>query len=161
GWEWRHLRNRLDDSAAVVPLPAEGGSFLIAAPDRLRVGVLTGAGLRITDLEGGEHRTVPLGPEHRRAVSVTQTRRGLPVTAWVDNTAFDLLDDAGQVLCRVAVPENKDGEPAHVFASPDGTRLACVLAADKARWVRVFDAASGKQTAICKGHADGIYFHTF
>ena len=24
GWEWRHLHSRLDDSSAVVPLPAEG-----------------------------------------------------------------------------------------------------------------------------------------
>ncbi len=50
GWEWRHLRSRLDDSSAVVPLPAGGNAFLIATPDQLRIGVLTSAGLRITDL---------------------------------------------------------------------------------------------------------------
>ena len=35
GWEWRHLRSRLDDSSAVVPLPAGEGASLIAGPDRL------------------------------------------------------------------------------------------------------------------------------
>ncbi len=82
-------------------LPVRIG-FLIAAPDRLRVGVLTAAGLRITDLEpwgDSPHSTpqppslVPLGHERRREVTVTQTSRGLRVAAWVDNTAFDLLDD--------------------------------------------------------------------
>ena len=67
GWEWRHLHSRLDDSSAVIPLPAGGVGFLLAAPDRLRVGVLTGAGLRLTDLEGGELRTLPIGPERGRA----------------------------------------------------------------------------------------------
>ena len=66
GWEWRHLHSRLDDSSAVIPLPAEGVGFLLGAPDRLRVGALTGAGLRVTDLEGGEHRTLPIGPERGR-----------------------------------------------------------------------------------------------
>ena len=110
------------------PVARRGDGFLIAAPDQLRIGVLTGAGLRLTDLEGGEHRTLPIGPERRRDVSVTQTRRGLRVAAWVGNTAFDLLDDAGQVLCRVAMPEN-DGaryrrrEPGrHTAVRPDGRR---------------------------------------
>jgi WD40 repeat protein/serine/threonine protein kinase len=159
GWEWQHLSSRLDDSSAVVPLPAEGGGFLLTAPDRLRIGVLTGTGLRITDLDGREQGIVPISSDHRRHVSVTQTSRGLRVAAWVGNTVFDLIDDAGQVLCRVAVPDNR--EPAHVFVSPDGTRLALVLAADKLQWVRVFDATSGKQTAICKGHAGNINTHTF
>jgi len=30
GWEWRHLRNRLDDCSAVVPLPAGGDRFRMA-----------------------------------------------------------------------------------------------------------------------------------
>ena len=49
-WEWRHLHSRLDDSSSIVPLPAGAGGFLIAAPDRLRVGDLTATGFRITDL---------------------------------------------------------------------------------------------------------------
>ena len=42
-WEWRHLHSRLDDSSAVLPLPAGGEGFLLAASDRLRVGAWTGS----------------------------------------------------------------------------------------------------------------------
>ena len=111
-WEWRHLRSRLDDSSSVIPLPAGGAGLLTGAPDRLRAGAMTGAGLRLTDLEGGEHRTVCRSASStRRFVTVTQTRRGLRVAAWVGDTAFDLLDEAGQVLCRVAVPGRRGRGP--------------------------------------------------
>src|SRR5262249_14966018 len=54
-WEWRHLRSRLDDSSSVEPLPAGStDAFLVGAPDRLQAGARTAAGLRLTDLEGGE-----------------------------------------------------------------------------------------------------------
>ena len=66
---------------------------------------MTGAGLRLTDLEGGAPRTVPLGPERVRSFTATMTRCGLRIAAWVGNTAFDLLDEAGRVLCRVELPE--------------------------------------------------------
>jgi predicted Ser/Thr protein kinase len=154
GWEWYHLHSRLDDSAEVIPLPAGGEGFLLAAPDRLRVAVWTGGGLRLTDLEGGAARTLPLGPEHRLPAWVTPTRRGLRVAAWVENTAFDLLDEAGRILCRVDIPEAT--APGPVVVSPDGTRLACPR--DVGEWTRlaVFDAASGKQMALCAGHRGGI-----
>ena len=69
GWEWRHLHSRLDDSSAVIPLPAGGVGFLIGAPDRLRVGAVTSAGLRLTDLEGGEHKILPIGARTRALLS--------------------------------------------------------------------------------------------
>jgi WD40 repeat protein len=159
GWEWQHLRSRLDDSTSVVPLPA-GGGFLIAAPDRLKIGVLTSAGLRLTDLDGGEPRTLAIGSQSKRPISVAQTSRGLRVVVWVTNLAFDLLDDAGQVLCRVVTPEIKGDGPVPVVVSPDGTRLACWTDGGH-RQVAVFDAMSGKQTAICKGHSDAIWSFTF
>ena len=143
GWEWRHLHSRLDDSSSVVRLP-EGEGFLIAGPDQLRVGVLTSAGLRLTDLKGGGNTTLALSPERRRPVSVTSTSRGLRIAAWVGNTAFDLLDDAGQVLCRVATPEND--QPITVVVSPDGTRL-CVQTDANSKRIAVFDTTSGKETA--------------
>jgi WD40 repeat protein len=155
GWEWRHLRSRLDDSSLEVPLPAGEGGFLLAAPDRLRIGVLTSAGLRIAHLEGGDAETLPIGPDRRRSVFVTQTRVGLRVAAWVENSAFDLLDDSGNVLCRVATGNS---EPAPVVVSPDGTRL-CVY--DGGIGIVVFDATSGKQTARCGGHRNSIWNYTF
>jgi WD40 repeat protein/predicted Ser/Thr protein kinase len=159
GWEWRHLHSRLDDSSSVLSLPDGGVGFLLTGPDRLRVGALTNAGLRLTDLEGGEPRILPVSTERGKPMTATQTRRGLRVAAWVGDTTFDLLDEAGQVLCRVEVPEATVAGAAVV--SPDGTRLACAW--PEGEWARlaVFDATSGKRTAVCDGHRHGIVVYTF
>jgi hypothetical protein len=156
-WEWRHLHSRLDDSSAVIPLPAEGGGFLLADPDRLWVGAMTPAGLRLTDLEGGEDRTLPVGAGRGPAAFPTQTRHGLRVVAWVGNKAFDLLDEAGQVLCRVELPTAGGG----LVVSPDGTRLA--YQRHDGAWERlvVFDATTGQQTAVCDGHRDNVWAFAF
>ncbi len=158
-WEWRHLRSRLDDSFAVFPMPAEEVGFLVGAPDRLRAWAMTSTGLLGTDLEGGEHKILPIGPERRHSVTVTQTRRGLRVVAWVSKTAFDLLDEAGQVVCRAEMPQLT--EPGSVVVSPDGTRLACSWQDGEWARIAVIDASSGKQTAVCDGHRDGIWAHAF
>ncbi len=162
GWEWRHLRSRLDDSSAVVPLPAGETGFLIPGPYQLLVGLWTNAGLRITDLAQwvgspgltlDPPRLVPIGPERRRSVmSVTQTSRGLRLAVCVENTAIELLDEAGRVLCCVGPTT---AEVYGAIVSPDGTRLA-ISVADAQKPIAVFDAKSGKQTAICKGHAAGF-----
>jgi WD40 repeat protein len=120
---------------------------------------VTPAGLRVTDLEGGEPRRVPLGPEHRSGVWVAQTRRGLRIAAWVGDTAFDLLDEAGQVLCRVEGPEFEGR--GRVFVSPDGARLATHWRDGESYRMGVFDGTSGKRTAVCEGHCDGFWTLTF
>jgi WD40 repeat protein/serine/threonine protein kinase len=159
GWEWRHLSNRLDDSSSVVPLPHKGGGFLIPAPDRLRIGVLASDGLRITDLDGGKHPTVPLGPNQRLLVNVSQTRRGLRIVVWINATTIDVLDDAGQVVCRVTRPDNRDNELGPVAVSPDGNRLAWRIGNHR-QDLAVVDANSGKPITICKGQAD-LYHYAF
>src|SRR5262249_8295323 len=129
----------------------------IAAPDPFRIGVLGDAGLRLADLEGREDRVIPISSELKRHINVTQTRRGLRVVAWVGDTAFDLLDDTGQVLCRVDVPGSKGHEPIDVIVSPDASRLACAThIGGEISQVAVFDATSGKQTAVCIGHDNAI-----
>jgi WD40 repeat protein len=159
GWEWRHLHSRLDDSSEVIPLPAEKTGFLLGAPDRLRAAAWTPTGLRLTDLEGGEPRTLPIGPQRGRLGAVTQTRRGIRIVAWVEDTKVDLLDEAGRVLCRVETPQAR--EPGYAVVSPDGTRLACAWFDGKRMRLAVFDANTGQRTAVCDGHRDGLWALTF
>jgi WD40 repeat protein/predicted Ser/Thr protein kinase len=164
-WEWRHLQSRLDDSSAVLPLPTGSTAFpltpafLIGAPDRLQAADLTPAGLWLTDLEGGEPRTLPLGPERPRSLSAIQTRRGLRVAVWVGDTTFELLDEAGRVLCRVEIPEARG--PGPVIVSADGTRLAHGFNDGEQSRLAVFDATTGKRTAVCDGHREMIWAFAF
>jgi WD40 repeat protein len=157
-WEWRHLQSRLDDSSEVITLPGEGVGWLLAAPDRLRVAALTPSGLRLTDLNGGADRTLPLGAG-RGPFKAMQTRHGLRGAAWVGNKVFDLLDEAGQALCRVELPGAGDG--GDVVVSPDGTRLACGWR--DGEWIRlvVYSATTGNQTAVCDGHRDSMFAFAF
>jgi WD40 repeat protein len=159
-WEWRHLHSRLDDSSAVMALSGEEVGLLPGHPDGLRAWAWTDAGLRISDPVDSDSKTLPIRLQGRQRVTATQTRRGLRVVVWDGDTAFALFDEAGQVLCRVERPEAK-GEPGWVVVSPDGTRLAWVRA--DGEWLRllIFDATTGKQTAVCEGHRLGIWGCTF
>jgi WD40 repeat protein/predicted Ser/Thr protein kinase len=158
-WEWRHLRSRLDDSSSVIPLPAGQSSVLLAAPDQLWIGTWTGSDLRLRDLEGDERKTLPLDAERRHLASVAETRRGIRIVAWVGDTNVDVLDEAGQVLCRAETPQAQ--EPGYAVVSPDGTRLACGWWDGERVRLAVFDAKTGKRTAVCDGHREGIWALTF
>ena len=68
---------------------------------------------------------------------------------WVDNRTFYLLDENGRSLTRVDEPLGNS--PRWVIVSPDGSRLATQNISNGWCGVIVFDAASGKQMASCKG----------
>ena len=153
-WEWRHVQSRLDDSSSVIALPSNRVGFLLPDSHRLRAGSLTNDGLRLVDLESGNDTTVRIDRKHGGEVSAAMTGRGLRIAVWIENTAFNLLDEAGQVFCRVDVP--KASARRSVAMSADGARLACAVP-DGDWWrLSVFDATSGKQTASCSGHRGDI-----
>jgi WD40 repeat protein len=161
-WEWRHLHSRLDDSSAVLAVPDEAAitSFRTAGP--LRLAEFAPSGVRVTDLESGAGKTVPLAPEHienGRVLAVAQTRRGLRLVVRTGKLAFDLLDETGRRLCRAELPPGNELDSAAV--SPDATRLACRWRDGKWMRLAVFDAASGSKTALCDGHEDEIWAYTF
>ena len=82
GWEWRHLRSRLDDSAAVTSLPAAGSSSLVATPGRFRVAASTSSGVRLTDLESGASELLPIrAVAGMQPITANQTSRGLRIAA--------------------------------------------------------------------------------
>jgi eukaryotic-like serine/threonine-protein kinase len=149
-WEWQHLRSRLDDSSSVIPLPSNTVGFLLPDSHRLRAGCLTADGLRLVDLESGKDTTVRIDRKHGGEVCAAMTGRGLRIAVWIENTAFNLLDESGQVLCRVDVP--KVFARRSVVMSPDGARIACSVRDGDWLRIAVFDATSGKQTATCSGH---------
>ncbi len=154
GWEWRHLRGRLDDSTSAIPLPGRD-AFLVGAPDRLRVGAFATDGLRLLDPAGAAAETRPMAPDAGpyRHFSATPTRRGLRIAAWSGHARLDLLDDTGRVFRRLHVPGG-DGAWSALF-SPDATRLV-VQATNPAfggrRQLLVYDADSGQLLASCHGH---------
>jgi eukaryotic-like serine/threonine-protein kinase len=154
-WEWRHLRSRLDDSASVIRLPTGESGLLAPGQDRLRVGILTGDGLRLTDLEGVESSKVPFSAQGLQFAGVVQTRVGLRVAAWVDNETVHLVDEAGRRVCRVDLPQG--GEPRQVLVSSDGSRLAAASHIGDWSGISLFDATSGKLTASCKGHLGDLW----
>jgi WD40 repeat protein/predicted Ser/Thr protein kinase len=147
GWEWRHLRARLDDSAATFPLAKGEAGVLLAAPGRLRAAAFTAGGGRLTDLETGKTGTLPTLPKPWVIGTVAQTRRGLRVGAWHDDLTFALFDQSGRELCRGAVPQFKSFRT--LILSADGERLACYWYDGERVHLGVFDAASGRQSAVC------------
>jgi len=118
---------------------------------------VTGDGLRLTDLDGGEQVIVPIRTKTPRAVTAVETRLGLRVAVSLDG-AFELFDEAGQRVCRVEVPG--DTQP-RVAVSPDGRRLA--RARYEGTWTRLelYEAASGKPTAVCEGQRGGLWTFAF
>ncbi|HEX5273067.1 MAG TPA: serine/threonine-protein kinase, partial [Gemmataceae bacterium] len=158
-WEWRHLHSRLDDCSMVMSVTEQEAGLLAGAPDGLRAWVMTGDGLRLTDLEGGETRAVPIGPERGHKLAAVQTPRGLRLAAWVGATSVELLDEAGRALCRVELPQTR--EPGFLVVSPDGTRLACQELVGKWWRVAVFDVASGRRTAVCAADQGHVWTFAF
>jgi hypothetical protein len=93
-WEWRHLRARLDDSSAMIPLANGENGVLSSGPDRRRLGISSGDGLRLTDLDGGGQVTVPIRPVAPHAVTAAETRLRLRVAVWFGG-AIDVFEEAG------------------------------------------------------------------
>jgi WD40 repeat protein/predicted Ser/Thr protein kinase len=164
-WEWRHLRNRLDDSTSVLPaLPGEH-KFLIRHPKGIRIAALTRAGLRVTDLDGNQLLTRSIWPDYPLLFRPPMpTPHGLrlvggdgesiadnPVRARASQSTTNvlfLLDEEGHVLSRLKGPQ---GTQAHLTAvSPDGARVAVIRMGDKDWVFTLYDPGSGKETATSK-----------
>jgi eukaryotic-like serine/threonine-protein kinase len=158
-WEWRHLKSRLDDSTSVIPLPTGGIGLLVPSQDRLRVGIISDNGLRLTDLDGGAGPILPLRPRDPQGVTASETRLGLRVAVASEPGVFDVLDDAGRRVGRAGRPSA--GGSFRAAMSPDGTRLASPW--KQGDWTRlaVLDTTSGRLTAVCEGDPENIWSFRF
>jgi WD40 repeat protein/serine/threonine protein kinase len=157
GWEWRHLSSRLDDSSAVIPLRSGVSGILIPGPNRLRLGILSDTGLRITDPDERENLTVPLGTQSPKAVAAAETRLGLRIAVHVDDS-FTLLDELGRRVCRLDIP---GGTQPRITFSPDGSRVAWPKNEPGGARLRLGSTSSGKQTLVCEGHRENIWSFAF
>jgi WD40 repeat protein/predicted Ser/Thr protein kinase len=157
GWEWRQLQSRLDDSTLVIPLAAGRSATLISGPERLLVGIASGDGMRLIDLYGGEHATVPIPVRNPYVEAACETLRGLRVVVYAE-FAVDVFDGAGRRIFRAANPGVSSPSAA---VSRDGTRLAWPREVD-GRWqLTLCDAATGKRKAVCDGHIGYIWSFAF
>jgi hypothetical protein len=140
-WEWRHLYSRLDDSSDIVRLRPADPAFLVSGPDGLRVGTITGTGLRFRDESG---REFPERPFPHLANWVFGT--GGSATEWLfaDWENFRLVrlrDETGRVVCMI---KPREGQANVVALSPDRTQVAVSL--DPYR-IGIFDTSSGEERA--------------
>jgi WD40 repeat protein len=144
GWEWRHLRSRLDDSAAVLRLHPGSPALLLPAPKGLRVGIFSDTGLRFTDEGGNESPEHPFPPLVQR-LSIVPAGDGWLLAARANEGVprLTLRDETGRVLHEI---ETLGGRILHLALSEDRTHLAVVLANEKNDLsLVIYDPSSGKE----------------
>jgi eukaryotic-like serine/threonine-protein kinase len=159
GWEWRHVRTRLDQSLAVVTgLPnIETAAF---CPPGKRIAVPDGRHYRIVDAESG--KLFALRPTERpcRRVLAFTTQQGLRML--VDDRSTDapflsLTDGKGATCGRLRLPLDRDHPdemdiPLRAAMSRDGSRIACQAGAlGSAPSIDVFETSSGRRIASFRG----------
>ncbi len=160
GWEWDHLRARLDDSYATFTGYRPGRTTLFRGPDGLRVASFADGGLRLTDEKGRECLALPPKPGCP-VIAVGGTPRGWWTAHQEDDGRLRLRDEAGHVFLDVEGVSLATGFLLAV--SPDRSLLA-VLRWGQAGDPNAFDvyaAASGDRIAVCAGHTDHVQMLTF
>ena len=157
GWEWRHLRSRLDDSASVLELPAGGSGLLVPGRERLRVGVHSGDTLRLAEPGGAEAASIPISSASGKAVASAETTQGTRFL-FSFGDGFDLVDQSGRSRSRFKVP---GGVQPRVALSPDGSTLAWPKNGEGWSRLRLADAATGEIRATCEGHRENIWAFAF
>jgi eukaryotic-like serine/threonine-protein kinase len=162
GWEWRHLRIRLDDSTAVVPAKPGEALFLVRDAKGIRIAALAPTSLRVVDLENHEllTRSLPPGtnptgclpwaePHGLRLVGGDgQSAARNPALAQSPDTTTNivfLLDDGGHVRSRLQGPGGT--EVSMTAISPDGARVAQTWIGPNGAVLTLHEPDSGKQTA--------------
>jgi WD40 repeat protein/predicted Ser/Thr protein kinase len=121
GWEWHHLRSRLDDSSAVFPVKPAEITHLVHSPEGLRVAAFTSTSVRLSDLDGRELLSQNF-PNSRVWISLDQFASPQPTIVELTGGTIQVLDKEGRVELRLkGVPGMNPGPGA---ISRDGSRLA-------------------------------------
>ena len=129
GWEWRHLRSRLDQSLAVVVGGAGGAPVAFCPPGR-RLAVVDGRGYRLLDAVNGATLAVRTTARPCHQVCAFQTRLGprLVLNQSQGTPFFSITDGEGIALGRIELPAvpgiGFSSSPVVMTMSPDGRQLA-------------------------------------
>jgi WD40 repeat protein/predicted Ser/Thr protein kinase len=174
GWEWQHLRSRLDDSSSVFT--AAPGERIFRVPTGIRIARITNSGLRICDLDGNELSSRSFQLEHDLVdVGAIMTQQGLrflcherdrgtprpgsrenpispPKVGW-------LVDEEGRPQTRLEGPNGSAAES--MCVSPDGSRVAVSWFVGKQTVLIVYDSSSGKPVATVPRIFEKTWFYVF
>ena len=151
GWEWRHLRSRLDDRFGTIAAASHEVLSLFGGPDGIQVGRHSNSNLVLTDLEGDPIRTISLDSAVTNFRLLRQTSNGLRIAESAGGRALVIRGENGKELLRLPVLHNG------AQLSPDGSRLAVFLDRDgRGGDLALYDTASGQCLAQCVGHRDAI-----
>jgi eukaryotic-like serine/threonine-protein kinase len=155
GWEWDHLHSGLDDSSAVLRMPADSAIFLLDGPEGPRVGTADAWGVRVTDSDGRVSLQFSLGPG--RLASLVATPDGVRAVEIDGDRVVRLRDPTGRVQAVLDTVANAFAGLATVSA--DGTQAAIAWGSTPRGRdvVDVYETASGKRRAACGGHDGGVW----
>jgi WD40 repeat protein len=156
GWEWRHLHNRLDDSAFVFT--AAAGELPFRAPEGFRIARINETNLHVSDMEGKELASRSFQLEHELVNgSPILTQEGLrflclerqkatPGRGSNENPGQEsaiawLVDEDGRSRTRLEGPVGSVGSSLGV--NSDGSQVSVTWLGTKQNAVIVYDAHSG------------------
>jgi WD40 repeat protein/predicted Ser/Thr protein kinase len=158
GWEWRHLRSRLDDSIAVVPT-SPFGTLFSHGQQALRVLSIADQSVRILDERGHAERTVPFPHEKGNLWVAAKALEGLLTVDRVSSTIARLRDPTGTVRIDLHVPA---GRTIDVGAfSPDRKRLAIIWRGQGTFTVGVYDFSRKEQVLMTEHHRAEVWSLVF
>ena len=158
GWEWRHLRSRLDDSAAVIPTsPSE--TLLSSGPRGLRVLITADQSVRLLDEQGHAERTVPFPHEKGNVWVAARAPEVLLTLDRVSGTIARLRDPTGTVRVDLQVPA--DHTLQDVEFSPDRKRLAILWRSPGGFSAGVYDSSGREQVRVPELHRADVWSLVF
>jgi WD40 repeat protein/serine/threonine protein kinase len=158
GWEWRHLRSRLDDSVAVIPI-SPSGTVLSPGQQGLRVLSIADQSVRLLDEQGRAERTVPFPHEKGDFWVAAKVLEGLLTLDRGSGTIAQLRDPTGTVRGDVQVPADRSMDI--VEFSPDRKRLAIVWRRPGRYSMGVYDFSGKEQALLTEAHHAEVWSLVF
>jgi eukaryotic-like serine/threonine-protein kinase len=158
GWEWRHLRNRLDDSITVIPA-SPSRTVLSSSQQGLRVLQVDDRSVRLWDEQGHAEGTLPFPYEKGRLLIAARAPEGLLNFDRVTDTIARLRDPSGTMRIDVQIPADHSIDL--VEFSPDRKRLAIVWRGPSSFSLGVYDLSGRELARMTETHRADVWSLVF